>query len=95
MSVKEYSVVQAVSSLMSIDLVMAGGGIEGWRYTLLPMISMVAVTWTLVKRESTSNEANMPVGRIVKIICRNSSVELIYFDFRYSVIIVLDCLERV
>ena len=72
MSVKGHSVVQAVSSLMSTGLVMAGGDIEGWWYTLLYMISMVAVTGTLLKRESTSNEAKMPVGRIVRTICKNS-----------------------
>ena len=77
--------VQAVSSLISIGLVMAGGGIEEWWYTLLHMTSMVAVTGTLVKRESTSNEAKMNVGRIERTICRNSSVELIiYLDGRYG-----------
>ena len=74
---------------------MAGGGIEGLWYTLLHLISMVADTGTLVKRESTSNEAKMPVGRIVRTICSNSSVELIYLDGWYLGIIMLSCLEMV
>ena len=57
-----HSVAQAVNSLMSISLIMPGGGIEVWYYTLLHMISVVSVTGTLVKRESTSNE---PVGLLV------------------------------
>ena len=83
MWVKGHSVVHAVSSLMSIGLVMAGLGLEGWWYTLLQAISMVAVTGTLVKRDSTSNEAKMPVERTERNICRNSPVELmIYLDGR-------------
>ena len=91
--VKGHSVVQTVSSLMSIGLVMAGGGIEGWWYMLLHMISVVVVTGMLVKRQSTSTESKVPVECIIWTICRNMLVELIYLDGRYLVIIVLHCLE--
>ena len=51
---------------------------------------------TLVKRESTSKDASKPVGRMVRTICKNSSVELIiYLAGRYSDMMVLNCFAMV
>ena len=56
-----------------------GGGKIGWWYTLLQIMSIVSMTGTLVKRESTSKDASKPVGLMVRTICKNSSVELIIY----------------
>ena len=58
------------------------------------MMSIVSMTGTLVKRESTSRDASKPVGRMVRTICKNSSVELIiyiFFPFSISDHLYLSC----
>ena len=65
-------------------------------HTLWQIMSIVSITRTLVKRESTSRDASKPEGRMVRTICNNSSVELItYLAGRYSEMIVLSCLAVV
>ena len=57
------------------------------------MIFNVFNTGTLVNSDSTSNEARMPVGRVVRRIERKSSVEYLwYLAGRYGVIILFNSL---
>ena len=46
---------------------------------LLHMISMVSMTGTLVKSDSTSREATIPLGQRTRRILMKSSVELIMY----------------
>ena len=58
------------------------------------MISMVLIIGTLVKSDSTSNEAMMPDGLWVRTSCTKVSVEFrMYLAGRYLVIIWFNCLE--
>ena len=58
------------------------------------MIPMILIIGTLVKSDSTSNEARMPDGLRVRTSCTKVSLEfMMYLAGRYLVIIWFNCLE--
>ena len=56
------------------------------------MIFIVSFTGTIVKSDSTSREARMPCGLVMRSIDRKSSVEFIWYCAgKYGVIIEFSC----
>ena len=78
---KGHCVVQASTNLVNILHSIGGGGVVGWLQILLHMISMVLIIGTLVKSDSTSNEARTS--------CTKVSVEfMMYLAGSYLVVII-------